>query len=225
MLHHALGVGVFSARKQLLFCVAACRLQEASIPTEYHAVLNEIESLADSQDRPLLQKQILADWQTQRRIRREETAFSTLLDHVGAHAEEVFNSRARIIAPNEHILEGDPRFEPDDAVMYAATGHPFACCYGDGNGNILRSRSESDLLREILGNPFRPITLDPSCLTPTVKQLAESIYQERAFDRLPVLADALEDAGCNQPDILSHLRGGGEHCRGCWAVDVVLGRD
>jgi hypothetical protein len=80
-------------------------------------------------------------------------------------------------------------------------------------------------LRDIFGNPFRPVTLNPSWRTPTVKQLAEAIYKERAFERMPILADALEDAGCDNADILSHCRGGGEHVRGCWVVDLVLGRE
>jgi hypothetical protein len=89
-----------------------------------------------------------------------------------------------------------------------------------------RERSFCNTVRCIFGPlPFRPVGLVPRWLTPTVKQLADSIYQERAFDRLPVLADALEEVGCDQPDILSHLRGGGEHCRGCWAVDLVVGKE
>jgi hypothetical protein len=55
-------------------------------------------------------------------------------------------------------------------------------------------------------------------------RLAESIYDERAFDRLPILADALEDAGCDNPDILAHCRKGGQHVRGCWVVDLLLGK-
>jgi hypothetical protein len=58
----------------------------------------------------------------------------------------------------------------------------------------------------------------------TVPKLAQSIYAERAFDRLPVLADALEDAGCTDHAILTHCRGPGPHVRGCWAVDLLLGR-
>jgi hypothetical protein len=81
------------------------------------------------------------------------------------------------------------------------------------------------LLRCIVGNPFRPVTGTPAWQTSTVKHLAEAIYDERAFDRLPILADALEDAGCNQADFLCHLRGGGEHCRGCWPLDLALGRE
>jgi hypothetical protein len=55
-------------------------------------------------------------------------------------------------------------------------------------------------------------------------QLAESIHFERAFDRLPILADALEDAGCTDLDILTHCRGAGPHFRGCWALDLLLGK-
>jgi hypothetical protein len=66
--------------------------------------------------------------------------------------------------------------------------------------------------------------IDPAWLTPTVTSLAQAIYDERAFDRMPVLADALEDAGCTSTDMLEHCRGGGEHVRGCWVVDLILNK-
>jgi len=78
------------------------------------------------------------------------------------------------------------------------------------------------ILRDIFGNPFNPVTLDSAWLTANVVGLAQSIYDERAFDRLPILADALEDAGCTNADILNHCRQPGEHVRGCWLVDLVL---
>jgi hypothetical protein len=81
------------------------------------------------------------------------------------------------------------------------------------------------LLRDIFGNPFRPVTVDPAWLTVTVVSLATAIYDDRAFDRLPILADALEDAGCDQADILNHCRQPGEHVRGCFVVDLVLGKE
>ena len=82
------------------------------------------------------------------------------------------------------------------------------------------------ILREIFGPlPFRPVAFDPSWLTPTVTQLAEAIYEERAFDRMPILADALEDAGCANADILEHCRQPGEHVRGCWPLDLVLAKE
>lgn len=84
------------------------------------------------------------------------------------------------------------------------------------------------LLRDVYGNPTRPPTpLDRSVLKwngGTVGALARTIYQERTFDQLPVLADALEEAGCGDGDVLGHLRSSGPHARGCWALDLVLGK-
>lgn len=84
--------------------------------------------------------------------------------------------------------------------------------------------TQSFLLRDIFGNPFRPVAIDPSWLTSDVLALANGIYEERAFDRMPILADALQDAGCNNDDILNHCRQPGEHVRGCWVVDLLLGK-
>jgi hypothetical protein len=81
------------------------------------------------------------------------------------------------------------------------------------------------VIRDIFGNPFRPVTIDRSGLTSTVISLAQAIYTDRAFDRLPILADALEDAGCTNQEILNHCRQPGVHVRGCWAVDLLLGRE
>jgi hypothetical protein len=85
-------------------------------------------------------------------------------------------------------------------------------------------QAQAVLLRDIFGNPFRPVTADPAWLTDTVVQFARGIYDERAFDRMPILADALQDAGCENADVLDHCRGPGPHARGCWVVDLVLGK-
>jgi hypothetical protein len=91
--------------------------------------------------------------------------------------------------------------------------------------------AQVSLLRDIFGNPFRPRVLDPSWRTPTVTALARAAYEERGLpagsldcDRLAILTDALEDAGCDSADILSHLRGPGPHVRGCWVLDLLLGK-
>ena len=93
------------------------------------------------------------------------------------------------------------------------------------------SLAQATLLREILGNPFRPVTVDPDWQTPTVRALAQAAYDNRELPagtldpaRLAVLADALEEAGCTDPTILGHLRGLGPHVRGCFAVDLLLGK-
>jgi len=80
------------------------------------------------------------------------------------------------------------------------------------------------LLRDIFGNPFHPPALHVDWLTPDVVSLARAIYDDRAFSRMPELAGALEAAGCDDADVLANCRAAGEHVRGCWVLDVVLGK-
>ena len=78
------------------------------------------------------------------------------------------------------------------------------------------------VLREIVGNPFRPVPFDPRWRTSDTVGLAQAIYDDRAFERMPILADALMDAGCEDEQIIGHCRGEGPHVRGCWVVDLIL---
>jgi hypothetical protein len=83
------------------------------------------------------------------------------------------------------------------------------------------------LLRDIGGNPFQTHKVPPAWLAwndRTVPVIATFIYRDRDFERLPILADALEDAGCDNADLLAHCRGPGPHVRGCWVVDLLLGK-
>jgi hypothetical protein len=81
------------------------------------------------------------------------------------------------------------------------------------------------LLRDIFGNPFRPVAFQPEWRTSTVHGLARQMYQSRDLSPMPILADALQDAGCGDEDVLNHCLGGGPHVRGCWVVDLVLGKE
>jgi hypothetical protein len=140
-------------------------------------------------------------------------------------------------------------------AQYAAAGpDPAACRLADLTGavaflaarglpgphwhpirdNVVASAAEEQaaLLRCVIGNPFRPAAFDSAWRTPAVVALAQAAYDERILPsgqldpaRLAVLADALEEAGCANPDILSHVRGPGPHVRGCWAVDLILGKE
>jgi hypothetical protein len=84
---------------------------------------------------------------------------------------------------------------------------------------------QAQLLREFLGNPFCPVTFSPSWRTDTALTLARQMYDTRDFSAMPILADALQDAGCDNEDILSHCRdANATHVRGCWVVDLVLGK-
>jgi hypothetical protein len=88
----------------------------------------------------------------------------------------------------------------------------------------LEKQQRATLVRDIFGSPFRPIPVEPVWLTATVVAFAKGIYNDRAFDRMPILADALQDAGCENADILNHCWQPGEHVRGCWVVDLLTGR-
>jgi hypothetical protein len=90
---------------------------------------------------------------------------------------------------------------------------------------VAAEREQIPLFRDIFGNPFRPVQFDPAWRTRTAVTIAQVIYDERDFSMLPVLADALEDGGCQNADVLSHCRQTGEHVRGCWVVDLVLGKE
>jgi hypothetical protein len=83
-------------------------------------------------------------------------------------------------------------------------------------------REQGRLLRCVFGNPFRPVAVSADWLAPAVINLARQMYESRDFSGLPILADALEEAGCDNTDILAHCRGSGPHVRGCWVVDLVL---
>jgi hypothetical protein len=92
---------------------------------------------------------------------------------------------------------------------------------------LLEDRWLIALLREVFGNPFRVAVPSPDWLSwnrGTVLKMAESIYEERRFCELPILGDALQDAGCDDAEILRHCREPGEHVRGCWVVDLLLGK-
>jgi len=157
----------------------------------------------------------------------------------------------KVVEVAEQFAEGNATVEDlqeaDDAAYWAyrdavnAAGPPAATALTASRTEIWRVLSASAyavlapagkdqalILRCIFGNPFRPISINPTWLSwndGTVRRIAQSIYNERAFDRLPILADALEDVGCDNADILRHCREPGEHVRGCWVVDLLLGKE
>jgi hypothetical protein len=101
-----------------------------------------------------------------------------------------------------------------------------------GLNAVLTAAEECALIRDIVGNPFRPVTVSRARRTRQLVLLAQAAYEHRELPsgtldgaRLAVLADALEEAGCPDQDILGHLRGPGPHVRGCWALDLLLGKE
>jgi hypothetical protein len=150
--------------------------------------------------------------------------------HVAANAVRERQSGAR--------REGNPQAK---ALQRLLNGFSTA---GDGTGDALMTQLvvleeggeqarrkiqqvQCELLRDLVRNSFRPARIDPAWLKANdgaAPKLARAIYDERAFAQLPVLGDALEDAGCTDAEVLAHCRRAGTHVRGCWVVDAVLGK-
>ncbi len=107
-------------------------------------------------------------------------------------------------------------------LTHIPTGKTVGRPVGNESSCVVVERLHSELADIV---PPEAITLAPAWLTPTVQQFAAVIYEEREFDKLLLLGDALEEAGCDNADVLQHGRSGGEHVRGCWVVDKVLGKE
>jgi len=156
---------------------------------------------------------------------------ASLLDRLAGEAEEAFEDTAT------GYYKGDVTTAAvAGAASYASSPHldvnvllnaMGSAAEAFPDGEAAERCNQAAILRDTFGNPFRSVALDLSCLTwegGTVAKLAQGIYDERAFAHLPILADALEEAGCDNADILAHCRSGGEHVRGCWVVDLLLNK-
>jgi hypothetical protein len=90
----------------------------------------------------------------------------------------------------------------------------------------IQERRQSAFLRDIFGNPFRPVSFDQRWRTDTALALARQMYESRDFALMPILADALQDVGCEDEAIHTHCRApNASHVRGCWVIDLVLGKE
>jgi hypothetical protein len=135
---------------------------------------------------------------------------------------------------NRYLLENgeerrtpDPRPDPlprsDEWRGLAALVYLPFDTYTPSFGLVPRPLHNVHLIREVYGNPYRHITFDPGWRTSTAVVLARTMYESREFSGMPILADALQDAGCDNEDILNHCRDRNQaHARGCWVLDMVL---
>jgi hypothetical protein len=148
---------------------------------------------------------------------RERDTLSTSKEFLFASAAE--RAAVNILSPDLSVIA---HCGLDVAWCLVFLGSPVAHA-------LLATQQEDELalIRDVFGNPFRPVGIDPAWLAwndGAIRKLAEGIYRERALSRLPVLADALEEAGCSEADVLGHLREPGPHTRGCYALDALLGK-
>lgn len=147
-------------------------------------------------------------------------------------------SAAKCMLPLSDKRAADPVVldQGEEAVLVVMSAAPYALAVhrtkmteGDRfeQAHADEQSSCAALLRDIFANPFRPVALNPTWLEwthGTIPKLAQAIYDDRRFSDMPILADALEEAGCRNASILEHCRIPGEHVRGCWVVDLVLGK-
>jgi hypothetical protein len=199
--------GQASDRKLRLFAVACCRRIWTLVDKDCRHLGVRTEDYADGQ---VSQEELLAA-----RDEAHDSDWTAGLAFEEAAALEDIEAAAGDAAGNAAHAAADAAtdylpFREQSPAWAAARQAEFA--------------AQAALLQEVFGNPFRPVSVERSWLTATVVALAQAIYEERAFDRLPILADALEDAGCDNADLLNHCRQPGEHVRACWAVDLLLGK-
>jgi hypothetical protein len=162
------------------------------------------------------------------------------IDALGRSAVEVAERYADGLANSEDLRAARLACQGagGQAAWYAAATNPAIAAgnaarsaqAGVANNALLGSEAaellaQARFIREIFGNPFSPASLNPSWLTPNVVELAQTIYDDRNFNRLPELAAALEDAECNNQEIMVHCRMPGPHVRGCFVVDLLLGKE
>ena len=193
-------------RKLRLFGVACCRrvLHLVESDSAITACVEFTERFADGDGaKTRLKKMAAANEAWVERKRHRLLRQLTILDlQIASAASRLCNADADRAAWAYTSLGLETSGDP-------TTDHPVLC----------------QLLRCLFGNPFRPVAFDPSWRSETAVALATGIYDARAFDRLPILADALEEAGCDHPDVLAHCREpNAPHARGCWVVDGVLGK-
>ncbi len=189
-------------RKLRLFTCACCRHYWSEMNEQSRGAVELAERFADG----LATKQ--ERWDTQRRL-PPHFGRRAIPDDLAGYAVETQDWVAAVHAPG---------------VCYSLlcrVPHSLEVSWQQGAGHAA-------FLQDIFGNPFRVAPrVNRAWRTwrdGTVTNVARSIYEDRAFDRLPILADALEDAGCDNADILAHCRGPGPHVRGCWVVDLILGK-
>jgi hypothetical protein len=138
------------------------------------------------------------------------------VEAVAKKAAEVAGGMARADAWETDLIPGE-----EDGIHFAARDSQGEAAYR--LRRVEEMCAQAALLHDLFGNPFRPVTVDPSWQTPGVLKLAKMIYRRRRFDRMPELDAALEDAGCLDSDVRRHCGQEQEHVRGCWVVDLILG--
>jgi hypothetical protein len=195
--------GKVSDRKLRLFAVASCRWAwDRVAPPENRRIVEEVEACIDQ---PLGEVGI------------------------GLAARTPIT---RTVTVEDFLVRGLAQDDAWEAAHSVAFRVPRLCWTDERHTWTMGYKAVNQIVREVFGNPFRPAAFDAAWRTPGVVSAAQAAYENRSLPagtlepaRLALLADALEEAGCANADLLGHLRGDGPHVRGCWAVDLCLGKE
>jgi hypothetical protein len=204
--------------------------------TDPQAMLSFLEHGGRASERKMRLFAVACYWQVEV-FHWDEPLFDAEVEAVGRYADGLIGRDGLLAASLAHYRQLFPG-EEESALQFVSQEADYAAWMADWAAQRTRYAGEgawpagaaeagqADLLRDIFGPlPFREVHLDLGWLTPSVLSIARRAYDERDFTALPVLADALADAGCDNEDLLRHCREPGlAHCRGCWIIDLLLGR-
>jgi hypothetical protein len=220
----------WAERKFRVFVLACCRrIAHLSTDRRHHAVLKFVEQLAETGKRTGRTKTARGALAVEQKLTFERPHIPVEKRTAALVAECVAHAFCRALDP-------DPFRAAVDAARAAAAavGWERELQAGNVTGAAAPTTFKADeerfqvnLVLEIGGDPVQQATIESGWLRwnhGTIPSIAQSIYEEEAWDRLGILADALEDAGCTDAAILSHCRQPGFHVRGCWVVDLLLGK-
>lgn len=223
-----------NARKLRLFACACCRrVARWFLDPVQHAAVDILEKYADGAATP---DELASACMDADQFDEQHPLLSEARDDVREDYLEAADAAARVVAQatsNDPPGEHEPTYYHRlyDTIMHTVDAAGFGAVVDDPqNGRTLPAQAVerkvlAAILRCVFGNPFRPITFDPVWRTDAALSLSRQMYESHDFGAMPILADALQDAGCDYDDILSHCRDvNATHVRGCWVVDLVLGK-
>jgi hypothetical protein len=212
-----------SARRYRLFACACCRRIGHLLPVPAgHDMIVAAERFADGE------------------ITEEEfKAVKTATRGVDKHARDAPSGTVLAFYAAREAVDASARSSACNASHMAVNAVAIAAVRASGfdiaqwavrqaNARIAEKREQANVLRDVIGNPFHPQVVDRAWLewnNQTVARLAAHVYEERAFEQMPILGDALEEAGCDNAMMLAHCREKREHVSGCWLVDLLLAKE
>jgi hypothetical protein len=191
---------------------------DAMIEMTAHAAIETVERLADGEATP----QEVAD--ARYFLRNAEWAAES--DRFGYNSQRLIGSELRygVAYWIMNLADMEPELKNIlDFYLVASSGRYYAWGHDEPLHTDHRAVALS-IIDDIFAHPLRQVRFSPSWQTTTAIGIAQAMYDSRNFSAMPILADALEEAGCDSADVLAHCRGDGPHVRGCWVVDLVLSK-